>query len=243
MAIHIETPALASRAFSLRSGKDVRLKMEALQPSGSFKARGIGHACQIYKSRGARRFISSSGGNAGYAVAYAGRMLATPVTVVVPATTSERAKSLIRSEGAEVIVHGASWMEANAHALELMTPADAFLHPFDDPLLWEGHATMIDELARQGGRPDVVICSVGGGGRYVGKRAGDNENSFWMDSYTVADAFLRWDLPVSDYKTRLQLNVDNLFDKHYYPSNTGSGQLQVNEGEPRTARLTASVTF
>ena len=84
---------------------------------------------------------------------------------------------------------------------------------------------------------------VGGGGRYVGKRAGDNENSFWMDSYTVADAFLRWDLPVSDYKTRLQLNVDNLFDKHYYPSNTGSGQLQVNEGEPRTARLTASVTF
>ena len=61
--------------------------------------------------------LPSSGGNAGYAVAYAGRMLATPVTVVVPATTSERAKSLIRSEGAEVIVHGASWMEANARAL------------------------------------------------------------------------------------------------------------------------------
>lgn len=84
---------------------------------------------------------------------------------------------------------------------------------------------------------------LGGGGRYVGKRAGDNDNSFWMDSYTVADAFLRWDLPVAGYKTRLQLNVNNLFDKHYYPSNTGSGQLQVNEGEPRTARLTASVTF
>lgn len=84
---------------------------------------------------------------------------------------------------------------------------------------------------------------VGGGGRYVGKRAGDNANSFWMDSYSVADAYVRWDLPVSGYQTRLQLNVDNLFDKHYYPSNTGSGQLQVNEGEPRTARLTASVTF
>ncbi|WP_455921198.1 TonB-dependent siderophore receptor [Pseudomonas putida] len=84
---------------------------------------------------------------------------------------------------------------------------------------------------------------LGGGARYVGKRAGDNDNSFWMDSYTVADAFLRWDIPTSGYKTRLQLNVDNLFDKQYYPSNTGSGQLQVNEGEPRTARLTASVTF
>ncbi len=84
---------------------------------------------------------------------------------------------------------------------------------------------------------------LGGGARYVGERAGDNDNSFWMDSYTVADAFLRWDLPVTDYKTRLQLNVDNLFNKQYYPSNTGSGQLQVNEGEPLTARLTASVTF
>ncbi|MFK7701482.1 TonB-dependent siderophore receptor [Pseudomonas caspiana] len=83
----------------------------------------------------------------------------------------------------------------------------------------------------------------GGGARYVGERPGDNANSFWMDSYTVADAFLRWDLPTKDYKTRLQLNVDNLFDKEYYPSNTGTGQLQVNVGEPRTARLTASVTF
>lgn len=178
MPIHIETPVLASRAFSLRTGKDVRLKMEALQPSGSFKNRGIGHACEQYKARGARRFISSSGGNAGYAVAYAGRMLDTPVTVVVPATTSERAKNLIESEGAEVIVHGASWMEANAKALELMTPSDAFLHPFDDPLLWEGHATMIDELARQGDRPDLVICSVGGGGLLCGVVQGLQRNGW-----------------------------------------------------------------
>lgn len=96
MTIHIETPVISSRALSLRAGKNVRLKLEALQPSGSFKTRGIGHACEVYKSRGAKRFISSSGGNAGYAVAYAGRMLDTPVTVVVPASTSERAKSLIR---------------------------------------------------------------------------------------------------------------------------------------------------
>lgn len=82
----------------------------------------------------------------------------------------------------------------------------------------------------------------GAGARYVGERAGDNANSYDMSSYTVADAFLRWDVPMAGYKTRLQLNVDNLFDKHYYPSSTGS-QLQVNVGEPRTARLSASVTF
>lgn len=83
----------------------------------------------------------------------------------------------------------------------------------------------------------------GAGARYVGDRAGDNDNSFYLASYTVADAFLRWEVPVAGYKTRLQLNVDNLFNKEYYPSSTGSGQLQVNVGEPRTARLSASVSF
>lgn len=82
----------------------------------------------------------------------------------------------------------------------------------------------------------------GGGARYVGERAANNDNSFWLSSYTVADAFLRWESPVLGYKTSLQLNVDNLFDKQYYPSSTGS-ELQVAVGEPRTARLSASVTF
>ncbi|KTT12289.1 ligand-gated channel [Pseudomonas oryzihabitans] len=83
---------------------------------------------------------------------------------------------------------------------------------------------------------------VGGGARYVGERAGDPANSFYMDSYTVADAFLRWDLPVTGYQARLQLNVNNLFDKEYYPSSANS-PLQVAVGEPRTARLSASVSF
>lgn len=90
---------------------------------------------------------------------------------------------------------------------------------------------------------DTGKWHAGAGARYVGQRPGDDENSFWMDSYTVADAFLRWDLPTHDYKTSLQLNVDNLFNKEYYPSTTGSSSLQVEEGALRTARITASVTF
>lgn len=82
----------------------------------------------------------------------------------------------------------------------------------------------------------------GGGARYVGERAANNANDFWLSSYTVADAFVRWEAPMFGYKTSLQFNVDNLFDKQYYPSSTGS-QLAVNVGEPRTARLSASVTF
>lgn len=82
----------------------------------------------------------------------------------------------------------------------------------------------------------------GAGARYVGERAANNANDFWLSSYTVADAFVRWESPMFGYKTSLQFNVDNLFDKQYYPSSTGS-QLAVNVGEPRTARLSASVTF
>lgn len=176
--MYIETPLVESRALSERVGKSVWMKIEAMQPTGSFKARGIGHACAVYKERGARRFVSSSGGNAGLAVAYAGRKLGVPVLVIVPETTSERAKHLIGMENAEVVVHGKSWDEANHFALASCTSADAFLHPFDDPLLWEGHATMIDEVARAGLEPDAVVLSVGGGGLLCGVAEGLRRNGW-----------------------------------------------------------------
>lgn len=185
MALHIETPLLNSRALSLHSERAIWLKLEALQPPGSFKIRGIGLACEEYARRGASRFISSSGGNAGIAVAYAGRQLGIPVIVVVPETTSARAKALIAQEGAEVIVHGAAWQEANALAQSMLTPQDAFLHPFDDPLLWQGHAGMIDEVARAGLKPDAVVLSVGGGGLLAGVAEGLQRNG-WDDVALVA---------------------------------------------------------
>ncbi|MBE3025541.1 serine dehydratase [Janthinobacterium sp. BJB1] len=185
MALHIETPLLNSRALSLLSERAIWLKLEALQPPGSFKIRGIGLACEEYARRGASRFISSSGGNAGIAVAYAGRQLGIPVVVVVPETTSERARALIVQEGAEVIVHGAAWQEANALAQAMLTPQDAFLHPFDDPLLWQGHAGMIDEVARAGLKPDAVVLSVGGGGLLAGVAEGLQRNG-WDDVALVA---------------------------------------------------------
>jgi len=60
MTLHIETPYVESRALSERSGRSIWLKFESAQPSGSFKLRGIGHACETYFARGAQRFISSS---------------------------------------------------------------------------------------------------------------------------------------------------------------------------------------
>lgn len=167
MTIHIATPLVESDAFSTPRQR-VWLKLEALQPSGSFKLRGVGHACEVRAAQGAQRLLSSSGGNAGLAVAYAGRRLGLPVLVVVPETTREWPQRLMQRQGAQVVVHGQSWMEANEHLMSLRQPTDAFIHPFDDPLLWDGHASMITEAAAQGPKPDAVVLSVGGGGLMCG---------------------------------------------------------------------------
>ncbi|MFW1946109.1 pyridoxal-phosphate dependent enzyme [Acinetobacter guillouiae] len=170
--LSIKTPLIQSLVLSQLNQCQVWLKMEALQPSASFKQRGISHACQKYFEQGAQRFISSSGGNAGLAVAYTGRQLGVPVTVVVPETTAQRARELIVQQGAEVIVHGASWTEANALAQSLLTQHDVFIHPFDHPLLWEGIIPMIDEVIADGVTPDAVVLSVGGGSLLSGVAAG-----------------------------------------------------------------------
>lgn len=176
MPLHLDTPLVESHPLSLLARRSVWLKLDALQPPGSFKIRGVGLACEAHRASGSKRFVSSSGGNAGLAVAYAGRRMSIPVTVVVPETTPERALSLLRQEGADVIVHGPSWQEANELALSLVGPSDAFIHPFDDPLLWEGHASIIDEVAQSGLKPDAVVLSVGGGGLLCGVAEGLHRN-------------------------------------------------------------------
>lgn len=185
MSLSIHTPLLQSLPLSRLNNTRVWMKMEAMQPSGSFKLRGIAHACEQYSARGARRFVSSSGGNAGLAVAYAGRKLNLPVTVVVPESTPERARYLLELEGAEVKVFGKSWAEANELTLSLLQSSDAFIHPFDDPLLWEGHAAMIDEVMAEGLRPDAVILSVGGGSLLAGVDRGLRRHALDIPVFAV----------------------------------------------------------
>ncbi|TQV68016.1 pyridoxal-phosphate dependent enzyme [Exilibacterium tricleocarpae] len=183
--LHIETPLIESLLLNKSDSSEVWLKMEALQPTGSFKIRGIGHACQIYLENGAKAFISSSGGNAGLAVAYSGRRLGVPVTVVVPRTTNQRAIDLIENENAKVRVVGDSWNEAHVFALDLSDKKNAYLHPFDDKHIWEGHASVIDEVYEAGVKPDVVVLSVGGGGLLCGVVEGLRRNK-WEDIPVLA---------------------------------------------------------
>ena len=178
--LHINTPLIESLSMSKEKASRIWLKMETMQPCGSFKARGIGHACQKYVADGARALISSSGGNAGVAVAYSGRRLGIRVTVVVPKTTKKRAIDLIKLEGAEVIITGDNWDAAHMHAMSLVRNKVAYIHPFDDPYIWEGHASIIDEISNAGIVPDAVVLSVGGGGLLCGVVEGLKRNQ-WED--------------------------------------------------------------
>ncbi|QKZ05024.1 TonB-dependent siderophore receptor [Pseudomonas eucalypticola] len=82
---------------------------------------------------------------------------------------------------------------------------------------------------------------VGGGPRYVGERAGDPSNSFRLPAYTVTDAFARYDTQLGGHDLHLQLNVNNLFDRHYYPSSVS--QYFVSVGDPRQLVLSTTLGF
>ncbi|WP_205952956.1 TonB-dependent siderophore receptor [Pantoea stewartii] len=82
---------------------------------------------------------------------------------------------------------------------------------------------------------------VGGGARYVGSRAGDPDNSFTLPDYVVADSFIAWNNALLGKKTQIRLNLNNLFNKHYYTSS--GGNLRVREGETRNLMVQARVEF
>jgi L-serine/L-threonine ammonia-lyase len=167
--LHVRTPLIRSRALEALLAKRVYLKLENTQPTGSFKLRGIGRLCQKAARDGSRAFVSSSGGNAGLAAAYAARELGLPITVVTPESTSERMRACIAAEGAEVLVAGAHWAHADARARSIAAQRNAtYVPPFDHEELWAGHASLVSELAQEIGAPDLCICSVGGGGLLTG---------------------------------------------------------------------------
>lgn len=186
--IHVETPLLENAQLNHRTGKHLHFKMECYQPVGSFKARGVGALCTQAKHEGYTQLITSSGGNAGFAAAYSGRKLGIGVTVVVPEKTTEMAKSRMQAEGANVIVRGAAWDEANEHAMQLLAEQDDwfFVHPFDHETIWWGHSSLVDELVTQvDEKPDAVVVAVGGGGLLSGVLEGMHRYG-WTDVPVLA---------------------------------------------------------
>ncbi len=168
------------------SDKKVLLKLENTQPVGSFKIRGIGLLCQKAVEEGKKHFVSSSGGNAGYAAAYAGKMLNISTTVFVPTTTPVNTIAKIEQLKAKVLVRGDVWDETDKFAKDFAQEINGlYVSPFDHKIIWEGHATIVDELAAETDKPDAIILSVGGGGLLCGVVEGLHRNN-WNDVPVIA---------------------------------------------------------
>ncbi|EPQ28773.1 uncharacterized protein PFL1_03576 [Pseudozyma flocculosa PF-1] len=172
-ALHIETPLVHSSILSKRTGHNVYLKLDSAQPSGSFKIRGIGRISALSLSRYGREgmhLVCSSGGNAGLATAHAARTLGVPCTIFVPTSTEGAIVDTLRRQyGAEVVVEGAVWNDADTEARRFVEAQEGrvYIHPFDGAELVRGHATLVREVYDQmprGEDVDAIICAVGGGG-------------------------------------------------------------------------------
>lgn len=176
-SLYYKTHLIKSSELGNIFNGEVYLKMENEQPSSSFKNRGIGTICSYYaKEKQAKYFISSSGGNAGLAVAYSGKILNIPVKVIIPESSPAIMIRKIKSEGAEVIKHGKDWNEADLLARELAKEEGYFyISPFDHPLIWQGHASIIHEIKASGITPDAMVLAVGGGGLLCGVIQGLHE--------------------------------------------------------------------
>jgi L-serine/L-threonine ammonia-lyase len=170
--LHIRTPLILHPGLSTATRR-IWLKLENLQPSGSFKLRGMGLLCTQAAEQGKKKVVCPSGGNAGLATAVAAAALGLQAIIVVPHFTPEMTRARIAKTGAEVIVHGKLWDEANQRALELAQDADTeYVPAFDHPTLWEGHSTMVDEILQDCPQVDTIVTSVGGGGLLAGVLTG-----------------------------------------------------------------------
>jgi len=165
------TPCLRTRFIKdpVHAGP-LMLKLECLQVTGSFKARGASNAVLRLDDAALKRgVITASGGNHGLAVAYAARATGTRATVYLPERAPAAKAEKLRKWGAEVVIEGLDFDDANAAALA-RTERDGmtYLHPFNHPHIIAGQGTAALEMMKQSPEIDVVLVAIGGGGLISG---------------------------------------------------------------------------
>ncbi|KAF8841174.1 tryptophan synthase beta subunit-like PLP-dependent enzyme [Paxillus ammoniavirescens] len=168
-SIWIETPLIYSNQISDRLGCSAYLKLENLQPSQSFKYRGISLRLQECKAKygPTLHVLIASSGNAGLAAAIAARKLGIRCTVYLPVVVSKDTQEMLRNQDANVVLVGQIYSEAlkAMHETARGDPNAVVLSSYDDPSLWKGHSSMVTEMKSQLlQKPDAILCSVGGGG-------------------------------------------------------------------------------
>lgn len=169
--VAVETPLQPAPRLSMRLKNTVLFKREDLQPIFSFKLRGaynrMAHLSSDERQRGV---ITASAGNHAQGVAFAGQHLGVRAVIVMPVTTPEIKVNACRARGAEVVLHGDSYSDAEAHAYALQAESGLiFIHPYDDPLVIAGQGTIGLEISQQiHAERYLVFVPIGGGGLAAG---------------------------------------------------------------------------
>ncbi|MBS0594724.1 MAG: threonine ammonia-lyase, biosynthetic [Proteobacteria bacterium] len=172
--VAVETPLEPARNLSRRLGNHVLLKREDQQSVFSFKLRGAYNKMAHLPPEALQRgVICASAGNHAQGVALSARRLGCRAVIVMPVTTPRVKVDAVHAHGAEVVLHGDSYSDAYAHALELERAQGlSFVHPFDDPDVIAGQGTIGMEILRQHQGPiDAVFAPIGGGGLIAGVAA------------------------------------------------------------------------
>ncbi len=166
----VRTPCVPSAALSELTGAEIVCKQEHLQRTGSFKERGARNALAQLTPEAARRgVIAASAGNHALGLAWHGRQLGIPVTVVMPRFAPLVKVSRCRQFGATVLLHGDTFDEARHEAVRLAGEGPlAYIHPFDDPQVIAGQGTLAFEILEQTPDVEAVLVPVGGGGLLAG---------------------------------------------------------------------------
>ena len=155
---------------ALPSASQLNLKLECLQVSGSFKARGaMSKLTTLNTAAKERGLITASGGNHGLGVAYAGHMANVPVTIYLPGNTPHSKADQLRRWGAEVRFHGDVWDDANRKAISVSEcEGKTYIHPFADSDVIAGQGTISPEILTDAPDTDILLVSIGGGGLIAG---------------------------------------------------------------------------
>ena len=171
MTPHVyHTPLLTSRMLSERTGYEVRFKAELFQRTGSYKIRGpLNKFTFLSDDQKRRGVICSSAGNHAQGVALAARIHGIHAVVCMAANATPSKVEATRAYGAEVVLHGSIWDEANERAKELVAERGyTYIHPFDDEQLIMGQGTVGLEIHRDWPEVDIVVVPIGGGGLISG---------------------------------------------------------------------------
>jgi threonine dehydratase len=165
-----KTPLQTSRTFSDLTGTNLFLKLECLQVTGSFKARGaFVKISSLSDKRAGHGVIAASAGNHAQGVAYAAALKNIPCTIVMPQNASPAKVAATRSYGAKVVRRGGDYDDAWAAAQEIAkTDNTTIVHAFDDPEIIAGQGTIGLELLEDLPDLDRVYLPIGGGGLAAG---------------------------------------------------------------------------